>query len=91
MVTVIRQSRERLKVTQEGFAADAGLDRAYYGQVERGRQNLTLWNLQRIALTLGVRASQLLARAERLDLDKARRSGPRPPRVGRPKGSTRRR
>jgi transcriptional regulator with XRE-family HTH domain len=86
---VIRRHRERLKHTQEGFAALAGVDRAYYGQVERGKQNLTLRNLQRIALALGVPASRLLRQSEGLDLNRARQVKPRPPRVGRPAGSSR--
>ena len=36
------------------FAAKAGLDRAYYGAVERGKRNLSARNLIKIAVALNV-------------------------------------
>jgi transcriptional regulator with XRE-family HTH domain len=82
----IRQRRERLGLTQEEFADAVGLHTPYYGQVERGQQNVTLWNLQRVAAGLELSVSDLLKAAERLDLAKALRTPHRPPRVGRPPG-----
>jgi transcriptional regulator with XRE-family HTH domain len=86
---VIRLHRERNAMTQEDFAHDIGLHRTYYGLVERGQQNLTLWNLQRIALGLDVPASQLLKEAEELDVARARQAAPNFPRRGRPRGKVR--
>ena len=50
----IRALREERGYSQEGFAAAAGLDRAYYGSVERGERNVAALNLIRIAKTLRV-------------------------------------
>lgn len=55
----IRSLREARKVAQEEFAVQAGMDRSYYGGVERGERNLSALNLVRIALALGVEAGQL--------------------------------
>jgi transcriptional regulator with XRE-family HTH domain len=83
---VIRRHRERLQFSQEGFADVIGVHRTYYGNIERSKQNPTLWNLQRIASGLQVALSQLLAEAEALDLDRAVREPSMPPRRGRPPG-----
>ena len=47
--------------SQETFADACGLDRTYIGGVERGERNLGLRNLLRIAQTLGVPSTELLA------------------------------
>jgi transcriptional regulator with XRE-family HTH domain len=87
---VIRRHREDMKQTQEAFATDQGMGQSYYGAIERGNHNLTLWNFFRIAEGLGVTAAQLLREAEQLDVAKALKLPPRPPRRGRPPGSGRR-
>jgi transcriptional regulator with XRE-family HTH domain len=88
---VIRRHREDNKFTQEGFAHENGLTQSYYGKIERGDHNLTLWNLMRIAEGLGVPPSKLLREAEKMNLEHALKRPPQPPRRGRPPGSTRRR
>jgi transcriptional regulator with XRE-family HTH domain len=50
-------------MTQEAFAARAGLDRSFYGAIERGEFNVTLDTLVKVAAGLGVRPSALLRRA----------------------------
>ena len=45
--------------SQEGFAVDAGLDRAYYGGVERGERNIAAVNLIAIAGVLGAEVGEL--------------------------------
>lgn len=50
----IRALRKRAGYTQEEFAYKAGLDRSYYGAVERGERNLSVLNLLKIAETLWV-------------------------------------
>jgi len=82
---VIRRHREALKLTQEEFADEHGINRPHYGAIERGRQNLTLLNLARVADGLGKSLSQLLREAEKLD-EQALKEPPRPPRLGRPPG-----
>lgn len=83
---VVRRRRERLGITQEEFADSLGLTTSYYGKIERGLQNITLGNLQRVADGLRVAVSSLIKDAEGLDWDKALLTPHRPPRVGRPKG-----
>ncbi len=55
----IRQLRIEHGYSQEGFAAEAGLDRAYYGGIERGERNVAALNLVAIAATLGVEVGDL--------------------------------
>lgn len=84
---VIRHHRETKKLTQEEFADAHDINRTYYGAIERGTQNLSILNLGRIAEGLEKPLSQLLREAEKLDLDRARKQPPRPPRRGRPLGA----
>jgi transcriptional regulator with XRE-family HTH domain len=60
----IRELRAGVELSQEGLADRAGLHRTYVGGIERGERNVSYGNLLRIAAALGVRPSQLLARAE---------------------------
>lgn len=55
----IRNLREKSGLSQEAFASEAGLDRAYYGGVERGERNIASINLIQIAATLGVEVRDL--------------------------------
>ncbi len=55
----IRAIRESRGFSQEAFAAEAGLDRAYYGGIERGERNVAALNLIQIAATLGVEVGEL--------------------------------
>ena len=55
----IRVLREQRGLSQEGFAAEAGLDRGYYGGVERGERNVAALNLIKIAAALGVEVGRL--------------------------------
>lgn len=60
----IREQRKRLGYSQESFADEIGIHRTYMGAVERGERNVSLKNLMRIAKTLGVPLSSLIAEAE---------------------------
>jgi transcriptional regulator with XRE-family HTH domain len=51
-------------VRTRGVCAHIGLDRRYFGAVERGEFNITLATVLKIADGLGVRASTLLRRAQ---------------------------
>ena len=55
----IRQLRLEKGFSQEGFAIQVGLDRSYYGGVERGERNVAALNLVRLADTLGVEVGEL--------------------------------
>lgn len=55
----VRQLRRRRKLSQEALADEAGLDRSYVGGVERGERNVSLANIEKIALALGVPLTEL--------------------------------
>lgn len=55
----IRALRTAHGYTQEGLAIRSGLDRAYFGGVERGERNVSAINLIRIAVVLGVEIGDL--------------------------------
>jgi len=59
----IRSARTERGYAQEAFAARVGLDRSYFGAVERGEFNITMDTLTTITAGLGIRASTLLRRA----------------------------
>lgn len=66
----IRELRLSRGHSQEGFANLVGLDRSYFGGVERGERNIAVLNLIRIALALEVELGELfpgLAALQRLD------------------------
>jgi transcriptional regulator with XRE-family HTH domain len=49
---------------QETFARHVGLDRSYYGAIERGEFNVTLDTITKIAAGLRLPAWELLKRAK---------------------------
>ena len=51
--------RENCALSQEQFAHEAGLDRSYVGQVERGERNVSLEIIVRLAQTAGVPSAEL--------------------------------
>jgi transcriptional regulator with XRE-family HTH domain len=50
----IRELRQHTGLSQERFAARAGLDRTYYAGIERGERNPSVKQLAKIAVALGV-------------------------------------
>lgn len=60
----IRQMRKDLGLSQEAFADYVGIDRSYMGGIERGEHNLALMNLLKIAKSLKLPLSQLIAMAK---------------------------
>jgi transcriptional regulator with XRE-family HTH domain len=60
----MRAIRTGQGLTQEGFALKAGLDRSYYGAIERGEFNMTIDTLMSIAKGLEVPAWEILRRAQ---------------------------
>lgn len=56
----MRRLRESQRLTQEQLAALTGLHRTYIGSVERGERNISIDNMERIALALGVSLSAML-------------------------------
>ena len=55
----IRAQRKRTGLTQEELALVAGVDRSYYGAVERGERNITFLVLYRLCLALKCDIAQL--------------------------------
>jgi transcriptional regulator with XRE-family HTH domain len=60
----IRAIRKEQGISQEAFAVKCGLDRSYFGAVERGERNVSLTNIVRIAEALETRPGALFDRAE---------------------------
>jgi transcriptional regulator with XRE-family HTH domain len=56
----IKELRTNLAMSQEDFAFRANLDRTYITSIERGRRNISLLNLEKIAKTLNVSLAELL-------------------------------
>lgn len=56
----VRDLRKAKGFSQEGFAAECGLDRTYMGGIERGERNLALRNINLIANTLKITISELM-------------------------------
>jgi len=49
----VRELRKQKGWSQEDLADKAGLHRTYIGTVERGEQNISIDNIEKIAKTLG--------------------------------------
>ncbi len=55
----IRVLRKTRGYSQEDFAVKVGLDRSYYGGVERGERNVSALNLVSIAIALDAEVGEL--------------------------------
>ena len=60
----LRELRGRTGLSQEKFAAKAGLDRTYYAGIERGERNPSVKQLAKIATALEVPIGALFAVSE---------------------------
>jgi transcriptional regulator with XRE-family HTH domain len=60
----VRRLRAARGYSQEAFAQEVRLNRAYMGGVERGQRNVGVVNLHRIAEALGMSLSELFAEVE---------------------------
>jgi transcriptional regulator with XRE-family HTH domain len=58
----IRAIREKKGLSQEAAALVSGLDRSYYGGVERGEHNIALVNIEKIAKALDVSIKELFTK-----------------------------
>jgi transcriptional regulator with XRE-family HTH domain len=56
----VRARRAQLGLSQEGLADVAGLHWTFVGQVERGRRNLSLHNLLKLAVALDIDPGKLV-------------------------------
>jgi transcriptional regulator with XRE-family HTH domain len=55
----VRQLRNDRGWSQEELADRAGLHRTYIGSIERGEQNISLVNIEKLSATLGVSLAEL--------------------------------
>ena len=55
----VRGLRKQKGLSQESLALACDLDRTYIGSVERGERNISLLNISKIAIALGVPAKEL--------------------------------
>jgi transcriptional regulator with XRE-family HTH domain len=60
----IRAIRKEQGISQEAFALKCGLDRSYFGAVERGERNVSLTNILRITEALETRPGILFDHAD---------------------------
>lgn len=56
----VRRERLALGLSQEELAERAGIHRTYVGMLERAEKNVTIYNIERIAIALKVEPSALL-------------------------------
>lgn len=74
---VLRIRREAMGISQEAFGDRIGVNRAYYGDLERGARNVTVRNLDRVARGLGTTLASLFADAETIGVSSPSRRGGR--------------
>ncbi|MGB0929547.1 MAG: helix-turn-helix domain-containing protein [Chitinophagales bacterium] len=55
----VRKLRKEKQLSQEQLAFKAGLHRTYIGMIERAEKNITLVNIEKIALALNVNIQKL--------------------------------
>lgn len=56
----VRTARLAIGLSQEKLALDCGLDRTYISSVERGKRNVSLINIHKLADALGISPTELL-------------------------------
>ncbi len=56
---MIKLYREENKLTQEQLSFESGLHRTYIGQIERAEKNITIKNIEKIALALKIDIREL--------------------------------
>jgi len=63
---VLREQRTARGISQEDLALNADVDRTFVSQMERGIRQPTITTIMKLAEALGIQASALVARMERL-------------------------
>jgi transcriptional regulator with XRE-family HTH domain len=61
-----RRFREKREITQEQFASLVGLDRSYYGRVERGKANVTIEVIERVIRELDLTWAEFFAEFDKV-------------------------
>jgi transcriptional regulator with XRE-family HTH domain len=57
----VREIRKEQNLSQEELAHNAELHRTYIGMIERAEKNITLINIEKIAVALNVKIKDLLS------------------------------
>lgn len=60
----IREARNKLGISQEEVAHQAGFSRSYYTEIETGHRNISLLNLYKILKVLKVQPNDLIMNLE---------------------------
>lgn len=55
----IKEKRIELGLSQEKFALSIGMDRTYLASVEKGKRNISIINIEKIANGLNISLSEL--------------------------------
>lgn len=55
----IKEKRSQLGLSQEKFALSINMDRTYLASVEKGKRNISILNLEKIAKGLNISLSEL--------------------------------
>ena len=56
----VREIREKKEISQERLGELADLHRTYVSSLERGKRNVSLLNIEKLATALGVTMAQLV-------------------------------
>ena len=62
---IIRKIRLSKGISQESFADLCGLHRTYISDVELGKRNISIENIEKVANALGVRISEIFEEVEK--------------------------
>lgn len=68
----VRSTRIATGISQDRMALAAGVDRSFFGKLERGERQPSLGIMLRIAAALGVTGTQLMALTEQVIADNAK-------------------
>lgn len=63
----VRRIRSQKGISQEAFADLCSLHRTYISDVELGKRNVSLENIERISMALGLSISELFKEVEKTD------------------------
>lgn len=55
----IKEKRLQLGLSQEKFALSINMDRTYFANVEKGKRNISILNIEKIAKGLNISLSEL--------------------------------
>lgn len=62
----LRDARKKAQLSQEAFADKIGINRTYYGNLERGENSISIDRLQKISQALGIPLSELFKQVEKI-------------------------